>query len=339
MENGFWSKLKKPIMALAPMYDITDTVFRQIVARCSNRSAAKKPIVFFTEFVSVDGLTNQKSKGKLIKYLLQFNEIERPIVAQIWGTNPQKFFEAAKIIAELGFDGIDINMGCPDKAVIKAGAGAFLITVPRFAQDIIEATKEGAASVADKIALPISIKTRLGYDKNIIEKWLPQLLETKPAAITIHGRTMKQMSKVPADWDSITQAKKIAAQIDKNSNTLILGNGDIKNLDDAYEKIKNYGVDGVMVGRGIFGNPWFFNQNVKIENVPLQDKIKILLDYISLFEKYFKDFKNFNMIKKHIKAYISDFDGAKEIRAKLMNAKTLEELKFELENFPFDFIK
>lgn len=317
MENGFWGKLKKPILAVAPMYDVTDTAFRQIIVACG------KPSVFFTEFVSVDGLLHPKSQKRLIKYFFQFEEIERPIVAQIWGTDPQKFYEAAKIIKNLGFDGIDINMGCPDKAVIKAGAGAFLITVPRFAQDIIEATKEGAGK------LPVSVKTRLGYDKNIIENWLPCLLEAEPAAITIHGRTMKQMSKAPADWDSIAKAAKMA----KETGILILGNGDVKNLDDAYKKTKKYGVDGIMVGRGVLGNPWFFNKDKNELNITQKERFEILQKHINLFEKYFDGLKNFHMLKKHIKSHISGFDGAKEIRSELMNAKSLDELKSRLENF------
>jgi len=322
MENGFWSKLKTPILAVAPMYDITDTAFRQVIAACG------KPSVFFTEFVSVDGLTNPKSKAKLTKYLLQFNEIERPIVAQIWGIDPKKFYEAAKIITELGFDGIDINMGCPDKAVIKMGAGSALILNPKLAQEIISETKRGACSADGKTVLPVSVKTRLGYTTNIISEWLPYLLEAKPAAITIHGRTMKQMSKVPADWNAIAEAK----QIVKDSETLILGNGDIRSLEDAHEKIKICGIDGVMIGRGVLGNPWFFNKEKNESNITQKERFEVLQMHINLFEKYFKNFKNFHMLKKHIKSHISGFDGAKEIRAELMNAKTLDELKSQLEN-------
>ncbi len=313
MENGFWSKLKFPILAVAPMYDITDTVFRQIIAQCG------KPSVFFTEFISVDGLLHPKSQERLIKYFLQFEEIERPIVAQIWGTDPKKFYEAAKIISKLGFDGIDINMGCPDKAVVKMGAGSALILNPKLAQEIIKATQEGAGSA------PISVKTRLGFKENTIEEWLPFLLETKPAAITIHGRTMKQMSKVPADWDSIAKAKKISAQI--APDTLILGNGDVKTLNDAYEKAKTYGVDGVMIGRGVLGNPWFFNPDKDDSTVSQKEKIAVLKNHLALFEKYFNGLKNFNMLKKHVKSHISGFNGAKEIRSQLMNAHDLNELK------------
>lgn len=311
MNKGFWEKLQKPIFALAPMYEITDTAFRQLIAKCG------KPSVFFTEFVSVDGLCHEKSKNKLIKYLLQFEEIERPIVAQIWGNDPEKFYEAGKTLKSIGFDGIDINMGCPDKAVIKSGSGSALILTPNLAKSIVEKTKQ---SVGD---LPVSIKTRIGYDKKITKEWISHLLETKPAAITVHGRTMKEMSKVPADWEAIGEAVQLA----KGSGTLILGNGDVESFKDTMEKIETYGVDGVMIGRGILKNPWIFNKNINPSEISLDERFKLILEYTKLFEKYFSGIKNFQMVRKNIKSYTSGFPDIKELRIRLMLAKNAEEIE------------
>ncbi|MCL5004742.1 MAG: tRNA-dihydrouridine synthase [Patescibacteria group bacterium] len=323
MKLGFWKKIKKPILVMAPMLDVTDAVFRQVVCKCG------KPDVMFTEFVSVDGLTHKKSKGKLMHRYLRFSEKERPIVAQIWGTDPEKFYESAKIISKLGFDGIDINMGCPDKKVVKAGAGAGLILNPILAQKIIQATKKGAGKI------PVSVKTRIGYDKNIIKKWITRLLEVEPAAIIIHGRTKKEMSKVPARWDAIGEAVKIAEKYKKKhkSKTLILGNGDISELKDAYEKMKTYKVDGVMIGRAVLSNPWFFNKSKNFTTISLKEKLGLLKFHVQLFNKFYGKTRNINMVKKYIKGYISGFKGSKEVRADLMPAKTLPILLDKINRF------
>lgn len=316
MIKGFWEKLEKPIMALAPMYEITDTAYRQIIAKCG------KPDVFFTEFVSVDGLVHKKSREKLTKYLLQFEKVERPIVAQIWGSDPKKFYEAAQIIKSLGFDGIDINMGCPDKAVVKAGSGSALILDPLLAKAIIKETKKAAGN------LPVSVKTRIGYDKKITKEWITHLLEAKPAVITIHARTKKEMSKVPADWEAIGEAVKLA----KGSGTFILGNGDVESLEDAFKKVKKYGVDGVMVGRGILKNPWFFNKNIDPSKISLKERLDLIIEYTKLFEKYFSGIKNFQMARKTIKSYIAGIPHTKELRMKLMSAKNAKEIKEIIKN-------
>ncbi|MEK7566062.1 MAG: tRNA-dihydrouridine synthase [Patescibacteria group bacterium] len=310
--NNFWEKIRKPILVMAPMLDVTDTVFRQVVCKCG------KPDVMFTEFVSVDGLTHKESREKLIRRYLKFSQKERPIVAQIWGTDPEKFYESAKIISKLGFDGIDINMGCPDKKVVKAGAGAELILNPLLAQKIIEATKKGAGKI------PVSVKTRIGYDKNIIKKWILYLLKAEPAAITIHGRTKKEMSKVPAGWDAIGEGVKIAKKYnnDHKSKTLILGNGDINDSKDAYEKAKTYGVDGVMIGRAVLSNPWFFNESKDFATISLEERLELLKFHVQLFNKCYGKTRSINMVKKYLKGYISGFKGSKEIRSDLMSAKT-----------------
>ena len=317
MIKVFWKKLNnknKPILALAPMADVTDAPFRRIIAKYG------KPDVIFTEFVSCDGLCSEGKKNLLP--ILKFTKKERPVVAQIFGATPENFYESAKIIKKLDFDGIDINMGCPDKKVLKQGAGALLINNPRLAQEIIRQTKKGAGKI------PVSIKTRIGYDKydkKEFRKWLMALLEEKPAVITIHGRTKKEMSLVPAHWDIIAEAVKIRDEFDPSPNhTLIFGNGDIQSVADAEEKARASGADGVMIGRAIFGKPWLFAKN--IGNISLKEKLPILLEHTKLFEKINKG-KNFDVMKKHFKSYISDFPCAKKLRTKLMNCKNAKEVE------------
>ncbi|MCK5022199.1 MAG: tRNA-dihydrouridine synthase family protein [Candidatus Pacebacteria bacterium] len=318
MNQGFWKKLNKPFFALAPMADVTDSAFRQIIIKCG------KPDVFWTEFVSCDGLCSA-GRERLMRDL-QFSRRERPIVAQLFGAKPENFYKSAKLIKELGFDGIDINMGCPQRNIIKQGAGANLIKTPDLAREIIRETKRGAGS------LPISVKTRIGFEKNEIEEWLSVLIEEKPAVITIHGRTKKGMSDVPADWEIIKKGVEMA----KGTGILIIGNGDVKGIEEGKKRVEESGVDGIMVGRGIFANPCLFNSKFKI--LTKKEKLKILLKHIKLFEKLYGEnkknikvfggrSKNFVLMKKYIKIYASGFDGAKELRIKLMHANNAEDLK------------
>lgn len=293
------------------MANVTDAAFRRIIAKYG------KPDVMYTEFVSCEGLLSD-GKKELLKNLI-FSEKERPIVAQVFGSKPEQFYECARLIKKLGFDGMDINMGCPDRAVVKQGAGAALIKNPKLARKIIEEAKRGAGK------MPISVKTRTGDVKNELKKWLPILLKAEPAAITVHARTRKNLSLVPADWNAVKEAVKIRNGL--KSKTLILGNGDITSLKDAYKKAKETGADGVMVGRGVFGNPWFFNSKINSEKITPKMKIKVLLEHAVLFEKIFKKQKNFDIMKKHFKAYLNGFSGAKGIRIKAMEAKNTEQLK------------
>ncbi len=320
MQTGFWKTIKKPIMVLAPMADVTDAAFRRVIAKYG------KPDVFWTEFVSCDGLCSP-GKQKLLPHLWYTPE-ERPIIAQFFTSKPDNMRECAKLAKELGFDGVDINMGCPDKNVEKQGAGAALIKNPSLAQELIAAAKEGAGEV------PVSIKTRIGYNTNEIETWLPTLLETKPAAITIHARTRKEMSDVPARWDVVVRAVEIRNEFDGSSNhTLILGNGDVETLNQAYQKVEETGVDGVMIGRGIFGNPWLFNQTLKGNGYTptLQEKLRVMLEHTKLFEELFGNTKNFDVMKKHYKAYVNGFPGASELRVKLMQTKTASQVEAVLQ--------
>ncbi len=322
MQTGFWKKLKKPIMVLAPMANVTDAAFRRVIAKYG------KPDVMWTEFVSCDGLMSAGRDKLLVDFM--YTKAERPIVAQIFGSKPENFYKTALLIQELGFDGIDINMGCPDKNVEKQGAGACLMKNPALAQEIIRETKRGAGK------LPVSVKTRIGYNKNSLSEWLPALLETEPAAITIHARTRKEMSLVPANWDMIAEAVRIRDEYDNTKNkTLILGNGDVKDLADAEEKIKATGADGVMIGRGIFGNPWLFNKKIDYRKITIAEKLQVMVEHTYLFEQLFGEpaspagrHKSFDIMKKHYKAYVNGFDGAKELRIKLMEgAKTATDVE------------
>lgn len=315
--SNFWSQLPKPFFALAPMADVTDAAFRRIVAKYG------KPDVLWTEFVAVDGLLSP-GKEVLLKDLMYTQE-ERPIVAQVFGSKPDHFFKVAAMIAELGFDGIDINMGCPDRNVEKQGGGASLMRHPKLAQEIIAATKEGARG------LPVSVKTRVGYNAVEIATWLPVLLDAKPAAITVHARTRKEMSDVPARWEHVAEAVKMA----KGTGTLIIGNGDVKDLGDAQKKAAETGADGIMIGRAIFGNPFLFAGR-SLDEMPLAERFAIMLEHTKLFMELLGDVKNFAVMKKHYKAYVNGFDGAKELRVRLMEADGVAEVEAIVKDFLSD---
>ena len=307
--------MKKPIFVLAPMANVTDAAFRSVIA------AYGKPDVMWTEFVSVDGLLSE-GKSKLLVDL-KYSEAERPIVAQIFGAHPRNFEKVAMLLVELGFDGIDINMGCPDKSVLKQKAGGACIKDPVLAAEIISATKEGAGSV------PVSVKTRLGYSNPDFD-WLQKIAQTGIAALTVHLRTVKEMSKVPAHWELMPE---IAKNIKREDGPILLGNGDVLDLADAQFKVAETGCDGVMIGRGIFGNPWLFDKSKPVISIP--ERMRAMLEHTKLFEKEFSGIKNFEVMKKHYKAYVNGFDGAKELRIQLMEAENYGEIeKIVLEHYP-----
>ena len=318
MQTNFWKNLPKGFYCLAPMADVTDVVFREIIAKYSRHGeVGGGPDVFWTEFVSADGLM---SPGReVLKHDLRFSEGEHPIVAQLFGSHIEKMEGAARLCAELGFDGIDINMGCPDKSIEKQGAGASMIKNPELARAIIRAAKRGAPN------LPVSVKTRIGYNKNEIEKWIPELLAEDIAALTLHCRTRKEMSKVPARWEHVKEVVELRNKI--SPNTIIIGNGDIVSLADADAKIAETGCDGVMLGRAIFGNPWLFDSQKT--NLTLREKLEVLVEHSKLYDKYLGGIKSFAVMKKHYKAYTNAFPEAKELREKMMlanNAAEVEEI-------------
>jgi nifR3 family TIM-barrel protein len=324
--KNFWQNLKKPFFCLAPMSDVTDIAFRFILAKYGKDRENKDRVVFWTEFVAADGLCNKLAKKKL-SHMLEYSERERPIVAQLFGANPENMKQACQYVASLGFDGIDINMGCPDKSVVSQGAGAGLIKTPKLAREIIQAAHAGIKSAG--LNIPVSVKTRIGFNKEDIDVWIGELLKEDISALTIHLRTAKELSLVPAKWEYIKKIRKI---IDKSGkDILLIGNGDVVDLKDAENKALEYGCDGVMIGRGVFGNPWFFSQYVP----SLQEKLKVLIEHTQIFdEKLLKPkHKNFATMKKHFKAYVNGFEGAKELRVKLMETENAKQVEKIIEKF------
>ena len=318
MTKGFWEKLPKPIFALAPMYDVTDAAFRRVIAKYG------KPDVMWTEFVSTDGLTS--AGFERLKHHLIYDESERPIVAQIFGAHPEAYTKTAQLLSEMKFDGIDINMGCPDKAVMKQGSCAALFKNPTLAKEVILATKAGAVN------LPVSVKIRIGDGKIDWQNWILALLEAEPAAITIHLRTRKEMSKVPAHWELMPEIVKfIHNNTIEETRPVILGNGDVTNLDEAMQKITTTGCDGVMIGRGIFGNPWLFNHEKN--EIQLEQRLRVAVDHAKLFEKLLGEEKRFEIMKKHFKAYAQGFPGAAELREKLYATQNSNEIQTIIEEF------
>lgn len=314
-KRGFWAKLQRPIMALAPMADVTDAAFRLLITRHG------KPDIFFTEFVAVDGLCSA-GREKLLRDL-QYHESERPIVAQFFGDKPEHFKQSAQLAVELGFDGIDINMGCPVKVICKNGSGASLINEPELAREIVQATIEGAGE------LPVSVKTRIGYSKITIEEWTEHLLGVNPVAIIFHLRTKKEMSKVPAHWEVMP----IPVEMAKGSGVLILGNGDVRSREHAEELVAETGIDGVLMGRAIYGNPWLFNRQRRTEDVTLEDKFAAMIEHANLFVETYGDERSFIAMRKHLMAYASGFPGAKEFRQSLENINCPDDVEAAISAF------
>ena len=320
--SNFWKKIHKPVFCLAPMADVTDCAFRQIITKYG------KPDIFWTEFVSADGLAHPVAREKLL-IDFRFSPNEHPIVAQIFGGNPENIKIASELCKKLGFDGIDINMGCPDRSIEKQGAGACMIKNPKLAREMIRAAKDGAPG------LPISIKTRIGYNKNEIDTWIRELLSEDIAALTVHLRTRKEMSNVPAHWELMQNVVRI--RDDMKKDTLILGNGDALDLADAKLKVKETGCDGVMLGRAIFGNPWLFSKDpsliLPLAGKEIKRKLKVMIEHTKLYEKMLGQHKNFAIMKKHYKAYVNGFEGAKELRVKLMEAENATEVEATANDF------
>ncbi len=307
--SDFWKDISKPITVLAPMDDVTDLVFRETISRIA------KPDVMFTEFTSAEALCSiGKDKGAR---KLSYSENQRPIVAQIWGSNPEAFRKAAIYIKELGLDGIDINMGCPDKYIMKKGSGAALVKNKTLVEELIDAVKDGAPN------LSLSIKTRLDNDPILTEEWISFLLSQKINALTLHARTAKDLSKVPTNWDEIGKAVKLRNKI--HPEVTIIGNGDVRSYKEIIEKYKVYGIDGVMVGRGIFNNPWLFDKSETTKVRSKKEYFELLKEHTKLFNETWGNSKNFAVMNKFFKIYIKDFRGANKLRQQLMETKSYEE--------------
>ena len=330
---NFWQNLDSPIFSLAPMEDVTDTVFREIVL---GMAAPGKLKVAFTEFTSVEGMNHPKGRSRVSerlfvsnseRQLLQKKQVK--LVAQIWGRDVELYYKISKYITEnYSFDGLDINMGCPVKKVIKNGACSALIGEPNLAKEIIHATKAGTN-------LPVSVKTRTGLKNHQTEEWITHLLETDPAAIILHGRTQKMQSESHANWSEIARA----VQIGKNMkpNIPIHGNGDVQSFDDGMKKMEETRAAGAMVGRGIFFNPWIFDPE-KTEISP-GERINKLLEHTVLFEKTWGGKKNFNILKRFYKIYLNNFPDAAKMRAKLMKVNDYNDVYrfFEQADVPTTF--
>jgi tRNA-dihydrouridine synthase len=356
---NFWQKLAKPIIGLAPMDGVTDASFRFITAKHGG------PDVVFTEFVNVE--TAFFAPHTLMRDLT-YSEIERPVVAQIYGHTPELFYKVAHVICELGFDGLDINMGCPAKKVAAKGSGAALIRTPRLARTIVQSARQGiedwraGQTLADlgvgpefaamidlanrlrdsretatqRRPIPLSVKTRIGYDSIVVEEWIQTLLEENPAVITLHGRTLKQGYKGDADWAAIGRAVEVA----RNSKALVLGNGDLKDMETVHRRVSETGVDGVLLGRAAQGNPWIFRAKdqvkralrspveltmVRSRSVDLEERFRVLLEHSRHFEKT-NMIRNFVGMRKHLAWYCCDSPGAAELRAQMVRVNRIEDV-------------
>lgn len=316
MKENFWSELPRPFFILAPMEDVTDIVFRHVV------SEAARPDVFFTEFTNTESFCHPEGIHS-VRGRLTFSEDEQPMVAHIWGDKPEQFRETSIQLAKMGFKGIDLNMGCPVANVAKKGKGSGLILRPDVAAEIIQATKAGG--------LPVSVKTRLGYyEIDEWKDWLKHVFEQDIANLSIHLRTRKEMSKVDAHWELIEAIKNLRDEI--APNTLLTINGDIPDRKTGLELAEKYGIDGIMIGRGIFHNPFAFEKEPREHTS--KELLNLLRLHLSLFNKYEKDeIRQFKSLRRFFKIYVRDIRGASELRHQLMNTQSIAEARALLDEF------
>lgn len=302
----FWRQFKPGFTCLAPMEGVTDIAFRQVVAK------AARPDIFFTEFTNVNSYSSEKGRHNALERFKTL-PVEKPIVAQIWGTKPEFFTETAQAVKELGFEAVDINMGCPDRHVVATGGGSGLIRTPELAKEIIRATKMAG--------LPTSVKTRLGYSK--VEEWhdwLTNILTEHPDALTVHLRTKKEMSKVAAHYELVPEI--VALKNKLSPETVLIINGDIKTPADA-QKFIEMGVDGIMIGRGVFHNPFCFEKTPREHSKA--ELFELMRYHLDLYDKY--ELAPYDPLKHFFKIYINNFPGASDIRTKLMDTKTTDEAR------------
>lgn len=313
MHENFWKKLPKPFFVLAPMEDVTDIAFRHVIAK------AGRPDVYFTEFTNSESFCHPEGQHS-VQGRLTFSNDEKPIVAHIWGDKPEYFSQMAHGMAERGFSGLDINMGCPAPNVFKHGRGSGLIRRPEVAKQLIHASKEGG--------LPVSVKTRLGHAKvSEYKEWLSHLLEQDITNLSIHLRTKTEMSKVPAHWDLIGEIRELRDRIAPQTSITI--NGDIPNRQVGLKLWETYDIDGIMIGRGVFTNPYAFERDVK-EHSPLEH-INLFRYHLDLFDQH--QLRPFPALKRSFKIYIRGFKGANDLRIALMDAKNTQEVRKLLNTF------
>ena len=304
---NIWQSFKPPFLILAPMEGVTDIAFRQVIAK------AGRPDLFFTEFTNVSSYASEKGRENALERL-KIAPTDPPIIAQIWGKDPVHFKQCAAALKDLGFAGVDLNFGCPDKNVNRTGGGAAMIRTPDLA---IECFNNAKAATN----LPVSIKTRLGWsDPNEFREWLPMLLHEHPAALTVHLRTKKEMSKGPAHYELIPEICALRAKISPSTKLII--NGDIKNRAEALAlRQKHQEVDGFMIGRGVFQNPYCFTNHVASQ----EELLELLKMHLDLYEEY--DLQKYEPLKHFFKIYINNFPGASDIRAKLMETHSVKEAR------------
>ena len=319
----FLKNLPRPFFALAPMDDVTDTVFRQIVADCA------PPDMYFTEFVNADGLQSP-GRSKLLKKL-RFAPAEQPLIAQIWGREPENFYKTAQQLAdgtfarELGlpagvnFAGVDLNMGCPQKSEVKNGTCAALMNDRPLAEAIINATKDGLAG-----RLPLSVKTRTGFHC-VDMSWIEFLLEQQLRMLTIHGRTKTQMSKVPADWEVIGRIRELRDRL--APETLIVGNGDMLSRQQGLKLATRYRLDGIMIGRGVFHDPFVFAEHSPWASYSAEQRIDLYKKHVQLFaETWQQGERPVHTLNKFCKLYVNGFAGAANLRERLMRTTSTDQL-------------
>lgn len=364
VNSHFWSQLEKPIIGLSPMDGVTDPCFRRVMAMHG------RPDIIMTEFLSVEGICHG-ARNALMG--LMYHVLERPVIAQLYGPHPETFFHVAQLVCELGYDGLDVNMGCPSKKVAALGSGAALIQDPPRAKAIVQACRKGIAHwasgaplsicerypiVADWLAqvrgdfpkiavsarkpIPVSVKTRIGIGEIVIEDWIAHLLEVEPAAISIHGRTLRQAYRGEANWEMIAKAVACA----RGSGTLILGNGDLKSMSEVVARVQQTGVDGVLIGRAAVGNPWVFHQkelvrgllnasegiseiqtaHIAQKNITAHERFFVALQHARLYEAMYGE-QFFNGMRKHLGSYCRDFPGARILRSKLVRTNNVSEVE------------
>ena len=316
MKENFWAALPKPFFILAPMEDVTDVVFRHVVKE------AGAPDVFFTEFTNSDSFCHPDGKES-VRGRLTFTEDEQPMVAHIWGDKPEFFKEMSIQLAEMGFKGIDLNMGCPVPNVAERGKGSGLILRPEVAAELIQAAKAGG--------LPVSVKTRIGFtQQSELDDWISHLLKQDIANLSIHLRTRKEMSKVAAHWELIPRVVELRDAL--APQTLITINGDIQDRQMGLELAEKYGVDGIMIGRGIFKNPFAFEKEAR--EYSSEELIALLRLQLDLQDQYAQIIpRSITGLHRFFKIYVKGFPGANDLRVQLMNTKTTDEVRTILDTF------
>lgn len=305
-----WECLHRPFLVLAPMEGVTDQIFRQVIAK------AGRPDLFFTEFTNVSSYASEKGRKNALERL-EIVEADRPIIAQIWGKEPIHFAETVKALKSLGFSGVDLNFGCPDKNVNRAGGGAAMIKTPELAVECLRQAQNNTD-------LPVSVKTRLGWAKiEEYEDWLSVILREHPVALTVHLRTKKEMSKVPAHYELVPEIVRLRNEISPETKLII--NGDIRDKSHAMELHKEFPeVDGFMIGRGVFKNPYGFSDHIGTR----EDLMGLLNFHLDLYEKYAKTHKvSYESLKHFFKIYVNNFPGASDLRAKMMETHSIKEVR------------